>query len=38
LLMYKGVGLYAIAGDFIFLSAFTVLMVALAIVAFRRGL
>jgi len=38
LLMYKGVGLEAIATDFIFLSAFTVLMVALAIVAFRRGL
>ena len=38
LLMYKGVGLDAIAGDFIFLSAFTVLMIALAIIAFRRGL
>ena len=38
LLMYKGAGLQAVAGDFIFISVFTVLMVALAIVAFRRGL
>jgi len=38
LLMYKGAGLQAVAGDFIFISVFTVLMVALAIIAFRRGL
>ena len=38
LLMYKDVGFQAIAGDFVFLSAFTVLMLALAIAAFRRGL
>ena len=38
LLMYKGAGFQAVAGDFIFIAAFTVLMVVLAIVAFRRGL
>ena len=38
LLMYKGAGVQAVAGDFVFLAAFTGLMVVLAIVAFRRGL
>jgi len=38
LLMYKGVGFQAIAGDFVFLSVFTALMITLAIAAFRRGL
>jgi len=37
-LMYKGAGFQAVAGDFVFLAAFTGLMVALAIVAFRRVL
>ena len=38
LLMYKGAGFQAVSGDFIFLAAFTSLMVVLAIVAFRHGL
>ena len=38
LLMYKGAGFQAVAGDFIFLAVFTGLMVLLAIIAFRRGL
>ena len=38
LLMYKGAGFQAVAGDFIFLAVFTGLMVVLAIVAFRRTL
>ena len=38
LLMYKGAGLQAVAGDFIFLAVFTGLMVLLAIAAFRRAL
>jgi ABC-2 type transport system permease protein len=38
LLMYKGAGLQAVAGDFIFLALFTGLMVLLAIAAFRRAL
>ena len=38
LLMYKNAGFQAVAGDFIFLAAFTGLMVILAIIAFRRAL
>jgi ABC-2 type transport system permease protein len=38
LLMYKGAGLQAVAGDFAFLAAFTGCMVMLAIVAFRRAI
>ncbi len=38
LLMYKSAGFQAVAGDFAFLGAFTVLMVVLAVIAFRRGL
>jgi ABC-2 type transport system permease protein len=38
LLMYKGAGLEAVAGDFAFLAVFTGLMVVLAIVAFRRAI
>jgi len=38
LLMYKGAGFQAVAGDFIFITIFTGLMVALAVAAFRRGL
>jgi ABC-2 type transport system permease protein len=38
LLMYKGAGFQAVAGDFAFLGIFTGLMVLLAIIAFRRGL
>jgi len=38
LLMYKGAGFQAVAGDFVFLGAFTAVMVGLAVVAFRRGL
>ncbi|MGA2462702.1 MAG: ABC transporter permease [Candidatus Bathyarchaeia archaeon] len=38
LLMYKGAGFQAVAGDFIFIAAFTGVMVVLAIIAFRRAL
>jgi ABC-2 type transport system permease protein len=38
LLMYKGGGLQAVAGDFAFLAVFTGLMLALAIAAFRRAI
>ena len=38
LLMYKGAGFQAVAGDFAFLGVFTGLMLVLATVAFRRGL
>jgi ABC-2 type transport system permease protein len=38
LLMYKGAGLEAVAGDFAFLAIFTGLMLVLAIVAFRRAI
>jgi ABC-2 type transport system permease protein len=38
LLMYKGAGFQAVAGDFAFLTVFTLLMVAVAIVVFKRGL
>jgi len=38
LLMYKGAGIQAVAGDFAFLAAFTGLMLLLAIAAFRRGI
>ncbi|MGA2972344.1 MAG: ABC transporter permease [Candidatus Bathyarchaeia archaeon] len=38
LLMYNGAGFGAVAGDFAFLGAFTVLMVILSLLAFRRGL
>ena len=38
LLMYKGAGLQAVAGDFGFLAVFTGLMLMLAIVAFRRAI
>ena len=38
LLMYKGGGLQAVAGDFAFLAAFTGLMLVLAIAAFRRAI
>jgi ABC-2 type transport system permease protein len=38
LLMYKGAGLQAVAGDFVFLAVFTGLMLVLAIVAFRRAI
>ena len=38
LLMYKGAGFEAVAGDFAFLAAFTGLMLLLATIAFRRGL
>jgi ABC-2 type transport system permease protein len=38
LLMYKGAGPQAIAGDFAFLAVFTLLMLMLAIVAFRRAI
>jgi ABC-2 type transport system permease protein len=38
LLMYKGAGIEAVAGDFVYLAAFTGLMLVLAIVAFRRGI
>jgi len=38
LLMYKGAGIQAVAGDFAFLGAFTGLMLVLAIAAFRRGI
>ncbi|HKM78693.1 MAG TPA: ABC transporter permease [Candidatus Bathyarchaeia archaeon] len=37
-LMYNGAGFGAVAGDFVFLGAFTGLMVILSILAFRRGL
>jgi ABC-2 type transport system permease protein len=37
-LMYNGAGFGAVAGDFVFLGAFTGLMVILSVVAFRRGL
>ncbi|HUK49396.1 MAG TPA: ABC transporter permease [Terriglobales bacterium] len=38
LLMYKGASLQAVAADFVFLAAFTGLMLVLAIVAFRRAI
>ena len=38
LLMYKGAGIQAVAGDFAFLAIFTGLMLVLAIAAFRRAL
>jgi ABC-2 type transport system permease protein len=38
LLMYKGAGLQAVAGDFVFMAAFTGLMLVLAIMAFRRAI
>jgi len=38
LLMYKGAGLQAVAGDFAFLAVFTGLMLILAIAAFRRAI
>jgi len=38
LLMYKGAGLQAVAGDFVFLALFTVLMIGLSVLAFRRAL
>jgi len=38
LLMYNGGGFAAVAGDFVFLGAFTGAMVILSILAFRRGL
>jgi ABC-2 type transport system permease protein len=38
LLMYKGAGFQAVAGDFAFLAVFSALMLALAIVVFKRGL
>jgi ABC-2 type transport system permease protein len=38
LLMYKGAGIQAVAGDFAFLAVFTGLMLALAITAFRRAI
>jgi ABC-2 type transport system permease protein len=38
LLMYKGAGIQAVAGDFAFLAVFTVLMLTLAIAAFRRAI
>jgi len=38
LLMYKNAGFQAVAGDLVFLGAFTLLMTALAVIAFRRGL
>ena len=38
LLMYKGASLQAVIGDFTFLAAFSGLMLALAVFAFRRGL
>jgi ABC-2 type transport system permease protein len=38
LLMYNGAGFGGVAGDFAFLGAFTVLMVILSLLAFRRGL
>jgi len=38
LLMYKGAGIQAVAGDFAFLAVFTGLMLMLAILAFRRAL
>jgi ABC-2 type transport system permease protein len=38
LLMYKGAGIQAVAGDFAFLAVFTCLMLALAIAAFRRAI
>jgi ABC-2 type transport system permease protein len=38
LLMYKGAGFQAVAGDFAFLAVFSVLMTAVAIVVFKRGL
>ena len=38
LLMYKGAGIQAVAGDFAFLATFTGLMLVLAIAAFRRGI
>ena len=37
-LMYNGAGFGAVAGDFVFLGAFTGLMVILSVLAFRRGL
>jgi len=37
-LMYNGAGFGAVAGDFVFLGAFTGLMVILSLLAFRRGL
>jgi len=38
LLMYKGAGLQAVAGDFAFLAVFTIIMLAIAILVFKRGL
>lgn len=38
LLMYKGANIQALAGDFTFLAIFTIIMLTLAIVAFRRAL
>jgi ABC-2 type transport system permease protein len=38
LLMYKGAGIQAVAGDFAFLAVFTGLMLVLAIAAFRRAI
>ena len=38
LLMYKGAGFLAIAGDFTFLAIFSVFMIGLATIAFRRSL
>jgi len=38
LLMYKGAGLTPVLGDFAFLTGFTVIMIALATVAFKRAL
>ena len=38
LLMYKGAGIQAVAGDFAFLAVFTGLMLILAILAFRRAI
>ena len=38
LLMYKGAGLQAVAGDFAFLALFTILMIGLSVFAFRRAL
>jgi len=38
LLMYKGASVGAVVGDFAFLAGFTVLMVVIAILAFKRAL
>jgi ABC-2 type transport system permease protein len=38
LLMYKGASFWAVGGDFAFLAGFTVLMVIIATLAFKRGL